>query len=248
MQCYISAEILKQKHTFTKKMVWLAPAVTLLLSILAPLWFQQNSYNWWYIMLYPGFLTLLCIFVNQKDGGKLKYRAVYPLPINLEKFWYAKIVVCMLYAAVANTILMVCNVAGGFFFSLLFKLPMKIHVSRAVLGSFLIVAVSAWNIPLCLWLSKKVGAFATLLFNIGFSLVLGILCADSDLWIICPYSWVARLMVPVLHILPNGEAVFADSALMVAPVGVCITFIFAVLLFLLVSRTTAKWFKNQEAC
>ena len=46
---YIQAENLKHKRTFTKTLIVLAPFVTALMNFFAPLWFQLNSYNWWYI-------------------------------------------------------------------------------------------------------------------------------------------------------------------------------------------------------
>ena len=69
---YIQAENLKHKRTFTKTLIVLAPFVTALMNFFAPLWFQLNSYNWWYILLYPGFLTLTCALIEQRDNGKLK--------------------------------------------------------------------------------------------------------------------------------------------------------------------------------
>ena len=48
---YIQAENLKHKRTFTKTLIVLAPFVTALMNFFAPLWFQLNSYNWWYILL-----------------------------------------------------------------------------------------------------------------------------------------------------------------------------------------------------
>ena len=69
---YIQAENLKHKRTFTKTLLVLAPFVTALMNFFAPLWFQLNSYNWWYILLYHGFLTLTCALVEQRDNGKLK--------------------------------------------------------------------------------------------------------------------------------------------------------------------------------
>lgn len=68
---YIQAENLKHKRTFTKTLIVLAPFVTALMNFFAPLWFQLNSYNWWYILLYPGFLTLTCALIEQRDNGKL---------------------------------------------------------------------------------------------------------------------------------------------------------------------------------
>ena len=85
MKNYISSEYLKHKNTFAKKLVWLAPILTLCLNILAPMWYQQNSYNWWYVFLYPGCLTLLSILIIQRDNGKLKFRAILSLPVDLKK-------------------------------------------------------------------------------------------------------------------------------------------------------------------
>ena len=72
---YISSEHLKHKNTFAKKLVWLAPILTLFLNVLAPMWYQQNSYNWWYVLLYPSYLTLLSILIIQRDNGKLTRRS-----------------------------------------------------------------------------------------------------------------------------------------------------------------------------
>ena len=84
---YIQAENLKHKRTFTKTLIVLAPFVTALMNFFAPLWFQLNSYNWWYILLYPGFLTLTCALIEQRDNGKLKYRAVISYILILLRFF-----------------------------------------------------------------------------------------------------------------------------------------------------------------
>ena len=74
---YIQAENLKHKRTFTKTLIVLAPFVTALMKFFAPLWFQLNSYNWWYILLYPGFLTLTCALIEQRDNGCLLYTSLW---------------------------------------------------------------------------------------------------------------------------------------------------------------------------
>ena len=106
---YIQAENLKHKRTFTKTLIVLAPFVTALMNFFAPLWFQLNSYNWWYILLYPGFLTLTCALIEQRDNGKLKYRAVASLPVSQNKVWKAKIGVAGIYSCVGNFIFLALN-------------------------------------------------------------------------------------------------------------------------------------------
>ena len=78
---YIQAENLKHKRTFTKTLIVLAPFVTALMNFFAPLWFQLNSYNWWYILLYPGFLTLTCALIEQRD----KFKAVLLVSFELDE-------------------------------------------------------------------------------------------------------------------------------------------------------------------
>lgn len=245
MLSYIVSENLKYRHTFTRKLLWLAPVVTLLLGSLAPVWYQQNSYNWWYILLYPGVLTLLCTMIIQKDGGRLKYRTVYPLPVDLEKVWHAKLFVCIIYCVIANIIFMAGNLLGGFLIFQIYKIPIRIHMLQAFAGTICIILASIWNIPFVLWLAKKMGTFAALLINIGFSSVLGILGADTALWFLCPYSWGLRLMVPVLGILPNGESAELLD-LPVAPMLIVAVPMLSVGICYLLTRLTAKAFKEQE--
>ncbi len=245
MLSYLKAEHIKQKSTFTKKLIVIAPVVTLLLNALSPIWYQQNSYNWWYVMLYPGFLTLLCTLVNQRDGGKLKYSAIFTLPVNLRNIWYSKILICVVYVFTSNLILMICNIAGGYLIHLIYDIPMTISVLQALGGTLCIVLTSMWNIPFCLWLSRKTGVFGTLIVNVGMSIVLGTLGANTNYWFFSPYSWSSRLMVPILRILPNGLPA-TDSTLAVPMISIILVLIVSVFLFGLISIVTAKDFSRQE--
>lgn len=242
---YIASEYLKHKGAFVRKIAWIAPMLTVCLNVLAPMWYQQNSYNWWYVFLYPGCVTLLSILIIQRDSGKLHFRAILSLPIDLERVWYAKIITCILYAALANAILMLCNIAGGFIIQRIFGIPMTIRPMQALFGTLCIILASTWNIPLCLWLTKKVGVFATLILNVGMSLTLGILGADTGLWFLFPYSWVDRLMVPALGILPNGASV-EGSALSTPLLLVIAVLCLSVFLLYGLAKSTARSFIKQE--
>ncbi len=134
---YIQAENLKHKRTFTKTLIVLAPFVTALMNFFAPLWFQLNSYNWWYILLYPGFLTLTCALIEQRDNGKLKYRAVASLPVSQNKVWKAKIGVAGIYSCVGNFIFLALNLLGGFAILVINEIPLTIGILNAGLGSVL---------------------------------------------------------------------------------------------------------------
>lgn len=243
---YIRSENLKHKRTFTKTLIVLAPFVTALMNIFAPLWFQVNSYNWWYILLYPGFLTLTCALIEQRDDDKLKYRAVASLPVSQRKVWQAKIGVAGVYSLSGNLIFLMLNLLGGFTILIISEIPLTIGVWQAVAGTACIVITSLWEIPLCLWLSQKAGIFIAVILNAGLGSVLGVFTATTSLWMLCPYSWTSHLMISVLGILPNGEPVADQSAAMpfwmIIPVLVISLLWFAALSFL-----TARWFVKKEA-
>lgn len=113
MKEYVSSEWIKHKRTFAIKLVILAPVITLLMNVFAPMWYQQNAFNWWYVLLFPGFLTLLCTMCEQRDGGKLKYRSLIPLPIKLKNAWIAKAIVILILDIIANFIFLGLNMLGG---------------------------------------------------------------------------------------------------------------------------------------
>lgn len=242
---YLQAENLKHKRTFTKKLMILAPFVVILMNVLAPLWFQINSYNWWYIFLYPGFLTLICGLVEQRDGGKLNYQSVFSIPVSPDKVWKAKIGIAGIYSFVGNLIFLILNLAGGFVLLAISGLELRISIWQAAAGTMCIALASLWEIPLCLWLSKKAGIFVTVILNAGIGSILGIFAANTSFWSICPYSWVPHLMIFLLGIMPNGEPVTKSGAPMPYLTIMVILFI-SFILFAVLSCWTGKRFEKQE--
>ena len=243
---YLKSENLKHKRTFTRTLIPLAPVMTVLMTLLAPMWFQVNAFNWWYVFLCPGFLTLLCALIEQRDGGKKKYRAVFPLPVSLSKIWRAKIETAGLYVLIGNLFFLALNVLGGFIIYRLSGFPMTIGISSAVLGTACIVLASLWEIPFCLWLAKKTGLFVALILNAGGGSVLGVLAASTSYWIYCPYSWAPRLMVPILNIMPNGMLA-QEQVLDTPPVLIFLALALSLLMFIFLSLITGKQFARQEA-
>lgn len=197
------------------------------------------------ILLYPGFLTLTCALIEQRDNGKLKYRAVASLPVSQNKVWKAKIGVAGIYSCVGNFIFLALNLLGGFAILVINEIPLTIGIWQAAAGTACIVIASLWEVPLCLWLSKKVGIFVTVILNAGLGSVLGIFTATTSLWMICPYSWVPHLMISVLGILPNGEPV-ADQSTAMAFWMIILVLVISLAWFAALSFLTARWFEKKE--
>lgn len=249
MYSYFKSEELKMKHTFARKLIFLAPIFTILLSlVLAPMYFQIDCYNWWYTMILPGSISLGCTLVAVKDK-KMKNRAVLSLPINLRKVWTSKVLVCTAMLIGASMILFLgSSVLGGI---LNLDKVGRIPIFNGLVGILLLAITFLWQIPLCLFLGSKIGMFPTILINIAAYMVLGILAATENIWWMIPYAIPARLMCPILKVLPNGlpavegSMTFKPELLsnsVILP-GVIIT----VILFIILTMVTAKWYEGQEA-
>ncbi|EPY2276167.1 lantibiotic immunity ABC transporter MutE/EpiE family permease subunit [Clostridium sporogenes] len=238
---YIKAENLKCRRTFGKKNTYIAPITVLLLALMSPMWYQACAFNWWYGLILPGFIALSCYFVHQKEDRKLKYRAVFSLPIDLKKLWIAKNFMISINLFIACIILFFGIILAQMFLPVVENIP----ILNAFIASVIIAITSLWQIPLCLFLSKKLGAFGVILINVGAGLVLSISMVSKSLWWLCPYTWTTRLMCPVLGILPNGLFAKPGDPLLnpnVIPIGI----VMSILLFLLIMFITSNWFKNQE--
>ncbi len=238
---YIKAENLKCKGTFAKKLVVLAPACIVLLSLIEGKYFVVNGYNWWYALTFLGFVTLLTALVNQNEEKKLHYRAVFALPVNLRKTWISKVLLIEIYVAIANIV----HLAGIILGKLFYCTSSNITISQMIIATLLLIVTSLWQVPLCLFLAKKFGLLSAVLINFGAGTALCFFAVTKSFWWICPYSWATRLMCPVLGILPNGNPALHGDALLnpgVVPIGITLSIaLFAVLL-----TVTANWFSKQE--
>lgn len=239
MNLIIKAEFLKQKCTFQKKLVWLAPLITILITIMlmGGLYIQSGAYNWWYILILPETVTMISSFiiVNEK---KRKFHGLFTVLIDVKKLWYGKIFVCSIYLALTCLIFFLgITISGTVFGS-------QISIFDSLFASILLFILFLWQIPLWMYISIKM--------NIGFSVILSticnlgisVVCAIKSIWWI-PFAIPARVMIPVIGILPNGLNVEEGSHLIegkVIPIGICI----AIGLYIVISYFTAKWFQKQE--
>lgn len=245
---YLISEKIKIRHTFLNKLIWLAPLTTmLLLFLLSGNYFQVSSYNWWYIAILPGMLSLSCVLLAEKDK-KMNNQAILSLPVSLKRVWISKVLL-ILGILICSCMIFFCGIQLSSL--LLNKENFRIiPAANALLGSILLIVTFMWQIPVCLFLGNKIGVFPTILLNIGANGA-GVVFATSSIWIMNPYTYPSRLMIPALKILPNGlpaepgSVTFTPELLsyhVILP-GVVI----AVVLFLFFTYVTAKWFEKQEA-
>ncbi|PEI32908.1 lantibiotic immunity ABC transporter MutE/EpiE family permease subunit [Bacillus pseudomycoides] len=245
---YLVSEKIKIRHTFLNKLIWLAPLVPMLIALLiSGGYFQITSYNWWYAAFLPGMLSLSCALLAEKDK-KMNNRAILSLPVSLKRVWVSKVLL-VLGILICTCIIFFCGIQ---LFSLLLNKGgfQIISVKNTLLGSFVFVVTFMWQIPICLFLGNKIGIFSTVLLNVIANGV-GFAFATKSIWLINPYAYPSRLMIPIVKILPNGmfaepgSATFTSELLSYSVIlpGLVIS----VVLFLLFTYVTTKWFEKQEA-
>lgn len=241
MEQYLKAENLKFKRTFTRKLILIIPLATLFLTwFLSFNWYQVNAFNWWYVLLMPGYIALISALSDQKEAKRMGYCGVLALPVSLKKIWIAKVLNLILYAALSCLILLIGILLGSF------TVPNPLTSGGACLGMFVIFLTSLWQIPFCLFLSRKIGMVGTILIQVAAGFLLGVLLATKSIWWLYPYSWTMRIMTPVLGILPNGTIAQSGAPLLNSssiPVGIALS----ILLFIILLIATTSWFQKQEA-
>ncbi|TYA10165.1 lantibiotic immunity ABC transporter MutE/EpiE family permease subunit [Paenibacillus faecis] len=237
----VRAEHLKVKRTFTRKLVYIAPLVTLMLCVvlMGGHFFQSGSFNWWYAMMLPGTLALLCIGVLQKDARKLRYRSILALPLSPSLTWLGKIVEVSRLFLMSSLFLWLILTAGSMVF------PGTLSAITSLIACLVIFVTFLWQIPLWLYLVDRIGVFVTFILSMVGNVGLGIMLATSDMWWLVPFTIPARLMCPIIQVLPNGLPVPEGDPLMDGSV-ILPGLLISVGLFVLLSFITAKAFDAKE--
>lgn len=206
MKIYFLAEKLKYRHTFLKGLVILMPLVSVFLSAwLTYDYFAVDSYNWWYMGLYPGLIGILCGIIGGKDKKK-KNSTIWSLPCRMEKIWDAKVLTGAVMSGIAMSCTVVLTIFIGKVMESLMHSSFIVHPSIKVqLAAGVIIWLSTlWQIPFCLFLSQKMGTFLTFLVHMGSYTVISVTISLKPWFVLFPGAITSRLMCPVLGVLPNG--------------------------------------------
>ncbi len=235
----IKAENLKQKRTFQKVLIWLAPTITLLLAfaMVGGTNLQVGGYNWWYVFILPAGMALICALVINNDSTR-KFHGLFSVIVDKDKIWYSKIILCTIYLLVTCLIFFVEISLVGFLFG------NTIAVKDSFIASVTLFVTCAWQIPLFMYIAMKFKVGITVLISLICNFGIAAVCAVKSIWWI-PFAIPARLMCYIIGILPNGlivEAGTYEFSIGVVVIGLVIT----VALYVVVSVLTGRWFKEQE--
>ncbi|WP_077837704.1 lantibiotic immunity ABC transporter MutE/EpiE family permease subunit [Clostridium beijerinckii] len=245
---YFISENIKINHTLVKKLVWIAPIMVILLSgFLASNYFQVDIYNWWYTSILPGVISLGSCLLSRIDGS-MKNKAVITLSVDLDKIWIAKILVGVKNIAISCIVIFIAGELSVYFI----KMDSISHISMlsGLGGTLVIIITSMWQVPLYFFLGNKIGLFPTIVLSLAVN-IFSIVMAVEEFWWINPFSYTSRLMCPILKLLPNGLIAKPESQTFTPellkswgiPLGIGIS----IVLFILITYLTAKWYDRQEA-
>ncbi len=109
----IQSELLKMRHTFSIKMIILAPLVTLLLGyLLSGSHVQLSTYNWWYFMILPLVVSLCSASMIAREKKSGMQNIVF-LPIRFDKIWLGKTAALVILLFVTNLFLWIAATVAG---------------------------------------------------------------------------------------------------------------------------------------
>ena len=238
MKNYIKAENLKFKRTFSRRMIIFVPLLNIVFSFLMNIqFFVSGTFNWWSIIFMPVMISLFCSLSHQKEKRASNYNGTYSLPVDLEKLWYAKIIIIMIYSLISQIVFLIFIFLMGFVIADLSNVSLSI-----IAASILLWITSLWQIPLCLYVARKWGFTIAVMFNLIGALVLGIMPASRAFWWFIPWSWPIRMMCPAIGIHPNGLLLEKNDPLLswaVVPSAVFISIVLLLILAFLTSRSFA---------
>lgn len=235
----IKAEFQKSKRTTTNKFIIIAPLLSILLS---SSWGggQNGAYNWWYTLFLPGMLSMISAQVITREKN-LSYKGVLLYPRDKGVIWVGKILYISILLIFTSLILMIGMEVVGLVYGT--SIPLRANM----LATLVLILTFLFSIPINMFLTVQFNMFVAVLFNLGMT-IMGVISYNTKLGLIFkkfPYGTPPSLMVPILHILPNGLSVTENSPLLNGDMILGDTVI-SITIFLILTALTTIWFRKKE--
>lgn len=233
----VKAEFLKSKRTSTNKFIVFTPLFTLLICVL---WGggQNGAYNWWYVTFLPGMLSIISAQVITREKG-LSYKGIFLYPKSKVSIWLGKMLYVTILFILSSILFMFGIELVGFLFG--YTIPFQANM----LATLILILTFLFTIPINLFLTVQFNMFVAVLFNVGMTMF-GVVSYGTESFVqYLPYGTSSALMVPILHILPNGLPASENSTLLNGHSIIGDTVI-SVLVFIVLAILTSIWFKNKE--
>ncbi|MEG0180004.1 MAG: lantibiotic immunity ABC transporter MutE/EpiE family permease subunit [Oscillospiraceae bacterium] len=236
---YLKAEFLKQKHLFIFKLLWIAPLVTVILPIvlMGGNYFVEGAFNWWYTMILPCTFAMMIAFTTSAEK-KYNRHSLFAVCVYKKNLWISRILMLTIILLFVNLIFFAFMIASCAFFGI------YVPFGSSFTACIVLFLTFAWQIPIFMFISEKLGSFFSIIISFILNLGFGILFAPTKLWYV-PFAIPARLMCPIIKVLPNGLPLKAGDSLSSSSV-VFIGIIITAALYIIFSFITTVWFSRKE--
>ena len=241
MLSIVRTEHLKTRKSMERVLIRAFPMLTFALAFVLTLGmtnaYAESVWTWWYTLLLPGMLAIICYLSVMKEK-KTRYYHLMTLSVSKRKMMMGKIIYMGCVILVSNSIIFLGASFGGFL------LTTCVPLGGAAIAIPVLTISQLWEIPFLLFLSERFGMIVELLVCL-FLTVGGIIIAPTGKWYVLVSAIPMRILCPLLHILPNGIRAEEGHPLLDAGVvfpGICISvfwFILSAILFL-------NWFDKRE--
>ena len=222
-------------------LIWGFPIITFALAFVLTLEmtnaYAESVWNWWYTLLLPGMLAIIC-YLSITREKKTRYYHLMTLSISKRKLVMGKIIYMGCVILVSDMIIFVGATFGGFL------LTTCVPFGGALAAVLVLTITQLWEIPLLLFLSERFGMIVELLVCLVLT-VGGVIIAPTGKWYFFVSSIPMRILCPLLHILPNGIRAEEGNPLLDAGVvfpGICISIIW----FMAATFLFLNWFDKRE--
>lgn len=194
----VQSEILKIRHTFAMKLIFIAPFSTILLGyFLGGSFFQYAAYNWWYTIILPMAVSIWCADIIKREKNT-RLQNILCLGTSLEKIWVGKCIVVIIFLFAANLLMWIgCTVLGCFTI-------MNISTLNGMAGCMLLFLTYIWQVPFIMFIAFKAGYLAAVLLSFFANVLLFSVGVEKAWFFINPYAISARVVCPFFAIYPNG--------------------------------------------
>ena len=224
MLSIVRAEYLKTRKSMGRVLIWGFPIITFALAFVLTLGmtnaYAESVWNWWYTLLLPGMLAIIC-YLSITREKKTRYYHLMTLSISKRKLVMGKIIYMGCVILVSDMIIFVGATFGGFL------LTTCVPFGGALAAVLVLTITQLWEIPLLLFLSER------------------FIIAPTGKWYFFVSSIPMRILCPLLHILPNGIRAEEGNPLLDAGVvfpGICISIIW----FMAATFLFLNWFDKRE--
>ena len=225
----VRSELLKMRHSFSMKLIFAAPFVTVLVGfLLSSNAVQYSAYDWWYTMILPIVVALWAAgtVTREKNTG---LQNIVCLPCSSTKIWIGKGLALAVTLFVSNLFIwLITTVTASF-------TTMHITPLVSLIGCMLLFLTYLWQLPFAMLLTSKIGYLPSVLISFVANILSSSVFAEKECFFANPYAIPARVVCPFFKIHPNGLPIENGSPLL------AVEYIFPALAVSLVFAVVAFW-------